>query len=198
MRGRGVSRARFLRFINMVEPGFVAGLAQPLLASGMLLPLLATALFLGQQWGVQPGWPVTVAWVGFALSLAVALVLSLSDALPLTRVPWPSLLAAALGGLAVALGRLWGAAALVAVAAMLGAGVGLAAIPPPASASAAALPGLLTAGLFVGSLVWAVAAAVWVRWLRWGWALVGVRVLASWVAAASLIVLALSVSQGWV
>lgn len=182
----------------MVEPGFVAGLVQPLLASGMLLPLLATALFLGQQWGVRPGWPLVVAWVGFAMSLAVALVLSLSDALPLTRVPWPSLLAATLGGLAVALGRIWGAAALIALAAVLGAGVGLAALPPPASASATALPGSLMMGLFVGSLVWALAAAALVRWPRWGWALVGVRVLASWVAAASLIVLALSVSQGWV
>ena len=50
-------------------------------------------------------------------------------------------------------------------------------------------------GLFVGSLVWALAAAALVRLPRWAWAQVGVRVLASWVAAASLIVLALSASQ---
>jgi hypothetical protein len=47
----------------------------------------------------------------------------------------------------------------------------------------------------VGSLVWALAAAALVRLPRWAWAQVGVRVLASWVAAASLIVLALSASQ---
>lgn len=180
----------------MMEPGFISGLTQPLLASGMLLPLLAAALFIGQQWGARSGWPV-VAWVAFAVSLAVALVLSLSDALPLSRVPWPSLLAAALGGLAVAVGRSWGAPVAATAAAMLGAGVGLAAIPPPAAASATALPWALAMGLLAGSLGWAVAAAALVRLLRWAWAQVGVRVLASWVAAASLIVLALSASQGW-
>jgi hypothetical protein len=183
-----------LRSIAVLEPGFVSGLTQPLLASGMLLPLLAAALFIGQQWGAQPGWPV-MAWLAFALPLAVALMLSLSDALPLARVPWPSLLAAALGGLAVAVGRPCGASVTAMVAAMLGAGVGLAAIPPPAAASATALPWALALGLFVGSLVWALAAAALVRLPRWAWAQVGVRVLASWVAAASLIVLALSVSQ---
>lgn len=180
----------------MVEPGFVSGLTQPLLASGMLLPLLAAALFIGQQWGAQPGWPVA-AWLAFALSLAVALVLSLSDALPLTQVPWPSLVAAALGGLAVAAGRPWGAPVAATVAAMLGTGVGLAAIPPPAAASVTAMPWALAMGLLAGSLVWALAAAALVRLPRWGWAQVGVRVLASWVAAASMIVLALSASKGW-
>lgn len=180
----------------MMEPSFVSGLTQPLLSSGMLLPLLAAALFMGQQWGGQPRWHL-VAWWGFALSLAVALVLSLSDALALTRVPWPSLLAAALGGLAVAVGRHWGAATVATVACVLGAGVGLAAIPPPAAASATALPWALAMGLFAGSLLWALAAAALVRLPRWAWAQVGVRVLASWVAAASLIVLALSASQGW-
>ncbi len=188
----------------MVEPGFVDGLLQPLLQSGMLLPLLAAALFMGQQWGAQRNWLAGGWWasgfalsLAFALALAVALALSLSDALPLTRVPWPSLVAAALGGLAVAVGRSWGTSAATILAALLGAGAGLAALPPPAAASDTALPWALAIGLWAGSLCWTLAAAALVRLPRWGWARVGVRVLGSWVAAASLIVLALSASQGW-
>lgn len=182
----------------MTGPDFLSGLVQPLLQSGMLLPLLAAALFVGQQWGAQPSRPAGAVWaLTFSLSLAVALTLSLSDALPLTRVPWPSLVAAALGGLAVAAGWSWGTSVVAALVAVLGAGVGLAALPPPAAASATGLPWALAIGLFAGSLFSMLAAAALVSLPRWGWAQVGVRVLGSWVAAASLIVLALSASQGW-
>jgi hypothetical protein len=182
----------------VVEPGFVFGLKQPLLEIGMLLPLIAVALFVGQQWGLRsgwPGWPV-LAGGAFALALAMALWVSLTEAVPLPRVPWPSLLAAALGGLAVVLGRTWGRAVAATVAALLGAGVGLAALPPPAAASATALHWPLATGLWVGSLGVAVAGAALVRPLRWAWARIGVRVLASWVAAASSIVLALALARG--
>ncbi|MBL8340250.1 MAG: hypothetical protein JNL30_02185 [Rubrivivax sp.] len=185
----------------MVDPGFFEGLVQPVREAGMLMPLLATALFVGQQWGAQPAAAgaaraVYPAWAAFALSLGVALVLSLTDALPLSRVPWPSLVAAALGGLTVAVGRTWGAPVFAVLAAVLGAGVGLAAVPPPAAASATAMPWALAGGVFVGALAGALAGAALVRPLRWAWARVGVRVLASWVAAASLIVLALSIARG--
>jgi hypothetical protein len=50
--------------------------------------------------------------------------------------------------------------------------------------------------LWVGSLGVALAGAALVRPLRWAWARVGVRVLASWVAAASSIVLALAMAKG--
>jgi hypothetical protein len=179
----------------VVGPGFFEGLMQPVLEAGMLLPLVAAALFVGQQWGARPGWP-RLAWAAFALSLAVALGLSLTDAVPLSRVPWPSLLAAAFGGLMVAVARVWGEPVAATVAAVLGAGVGLAAVPPPAAASSTAVPWVLAAGLFAGGLAWALAGAALVRPLRWAWAKVGVRVLASWVAAASSIVLALGVARG--
>lgn len=179
-----------------MEPGFVFGLKQPLLEVGMLLPLVAAALFIGQQWGARPNWPAAAA-AAFALALPVALWVSLTEAVLLPRVPWPSLLAAAVGGLAVALGRTWGRAVAATVAALLGAGVGLAAMPPPAAASSStALPMPLTLGLFVGSVAAMLAGAALVRPLRWAWARIGVRVLASWVAAASSIVLALGVARG--
>lgn len=187
------------------SPGYLAGLMQPLLDAGMLLPLVVAALFMGQQWGARharPGMPAVAAGVAgvaggaYALALGVALALSLTDALPLPRVPWPSLVAAALGGLVVALGRAWPMPLVAAVAAVLGAGVGLAAVPPPAAASSTAVPWALASGLFTGGAAWALAGAVLVRPLRRAWARVGVRVLASWVAAASMIVLALSFSRG--
>jgi hypothetical protein len=180
----------------MVEPGFVLGLKQPLVEAGMLLPLAAAALFVGQQWGARPG-GLMAAGAAFALALAVALWVSLTDAVPLPYVPWPSLLAAALGGLAVAFGRTWAKAVVATLAAALGIGVGLGALPPPAAASAAAtLPWPLALGLFAGSLLALLAGAAVVRQLRWAWARIGVRIVASWVAAAAWIVLALAAAKG--
>lgn len=182
----------------MVEPGFLFGLRQPLVEAGMVLPLVAAMLFIGQQWGARPAepWPVAAA-VAFALAMIAALWVSLTDALPLPHVPWPSLLAAALGGLAVAVGRTWAHGVVALMAALLGAGVGLGAIPPPAAASAAAtLRWPLALGLLAGSLLAVLAGAALVQRLRWRWAGVAVRILASWLAAASSIVLALASTRG--
>ncbi len=182
----------------MVEPGFAVGLLQPLVEAGMLLPLAAAALFIGQQWGARPGVPRRPAAAGaaFTLPFTVALWVSLTEAVPMPVVPWPSLLAAALGGLAVAPGRTWGDAAGASVAGVLGAGVGLGALPPPSAASAAAaVPWPWTLGLWVGSLLVGLAGAAFVRQLRWNVARVGVRIVASWVAAASLMVLALTMAR---
>lgn len=172
------------------------GLRQPLGEVGMLLPLLAAVLFIGQQWGARPGWPMAAA-AAFALALALALWVSLTEAVTLPNVPWPGLLAALLGGLAAAAGRVWAAPVVAIVAAVLGAGAGLGAMPPPAAASAAAaLPWPLALGLFTGSMLALLAGATLVRPLRWAWSLVGLRAIASWVAAASAIVLALAVAKG--
>lgn len=182
----------------MVEPGFVVGLLQPLREAGMLPPLAAAALFIGQQGGARPGAArvPAAALAAFALALIVGLWVSLTEPVPMPPVPWPSLLAAALGGLAVASGRTWGEAVVVAVAGVLGMGAGLGALPPPAAASAAAaVPWPWALGLSVGSLLALLAGAAFVRQLRWAWARLGVRIVASWVAAASLIVLALAMAR---
>jgi hypothetical protein len=180
----------------MLEPGFAFGLKQPFVEAGMLLPLVAAALFAGQHWGMQPGRPVATG-AAFSVALAIALWVSLTEALPLPAVPWPSLLAAAVGGLAAALGRNWPTAVAVAVMTALGAGTGLGAVPPPAAASSAAvLPWPLALGMFAGTVVALLAGASVLRRLRWPWAHIGLRIVASWVAAASSIVLALAVAKG--
>lgn len=158
----------------------------------MLLPLLAGAFLLGQQWEIQTRWSPASA-IAFACALAAGLVLSLLDLLALPSVPWPSLLAAAFGGVIVALGRQWGTASAAAMLAALGVGAGLGVMPPPSAASATSFPWAFALGSFMGALAVSCTVAASVSRLRWAWARVGVRVMASWVMAASSIVLALSI-----
>jgi urease accessory protein len=161
---------------------FWNGVLHPLLVPVHLLALVGAGIVLGQNAprASRPALPL------FAACLAAALV-----AAGPAGTPPAALLAVALAaGLLVAAGR--GLPALVvAVAAAAGVAVGLDSAPLEAASGEARLA---AAGTFAGALIvvilsGGIAAATAAPWQR-----IAVRTLGSWIAAVSLIALALAVS----
>jgi hydrogenase/urease accessory protein HupE len=167
--------------------GFYVGLTHPLTEPGELLVLLALGLVLGQQ---RPE-STPAAWPAFLGAVACGLVIAaITDALAAVRL---ALLAAAFGiGVLGAAAPSLAPLLVVAIAAGTGLVVGMASMPDPGPLGAI----LITiAGTLSG-------AALILFYASWGqarlrerfdrpWLAIGVRVLSSWIAAVSALMLAL-------
>jgi len=155
---------------------FWNGLVHPMLALPHLLVLVGLGLLLGQN--APRGSRAGLAAFAFALVVAVALAR--------TPGPAPAILAAvsAAAGLAVALERAH--PALVVLLALAGAAaVGLDSAPEGTAGDVLARGGVIAGALMTVILVGGLAAA-----LERGWQRVGLRAGGSWIAAASILILA--------
>jgi hypothetical protein len=167
--------------------GFGSGFLHPLFDPVLLLAVVVSALLIGQHGfaGSRPA--MASAAVGLALGL---LATGLGFAAPSSA---PLLAAVMLTGLLVGIGRQWPPVLYGAVAAALGLCIGLGAEPDDASGVTRAFT--LT-GSFIGGCIWIADGALVVMALKKPWGRVLVRVLASWMTACALLVLALHWAPG--
>jgi urease accessory protein len=165
---------------------FYSGVLHPFISPAHLVALLALGLLFGQR-GVVASRHALAALVG-----ATALGLWLS--LRLSAWPAPDLLLLGLGtvaSLGVALALRWPAWALLPFSALVGMAVGIGSAPDgmaPAQRSAALI------GTLVGASLCAACLAGAVHHLQRPWARVGVRVVASWLAASAILSLTLALA----
>ncbi|MFO1338214.1 MAG: hypothetical protein U1F53_08255 [Burkholderiaceae bacterium] len=149
----------------------------------LLLATLVTALLVGQAGAAASR--RTLAWAAMGLLAGLA---ATGLGWPLAS-PVPLLVAATAGGAWVLAARTRPTAARDAIAALLGAGIGLGAEPDGAAGLARAVTLL---GTLAGTCVWVADGALVVEALsKRNWGRVLVRVLASWMTAGALLVLAL-------
>lgn len=162
--------------------GFGSGFLHPLLDPALLLATVVCALLIGQH-GFEASRPAIPM---VATGLAVGLLLT---GLGHGMASSGALLAAsAVGGIMVAIGRRWPGAVYALLAILLGVGIGLGSEPDGASG----LKRIVTLlGTFAGACIWIVDGAVLVQALKKPWLRVLVRVVASWMTACALLVLAL-------
>jgi urease accessory protein len=164
---------------------FFSGIVHPLLEPAHAMALLVLGLLIGRQ-GLKNSQP---ALPGFVLALVAGLVAAGADrGLDTSAFV---LAAAALTGLAVAGAQKLPPLATAAVAACLGLGIGLDSRPQGLDGSAMAV---MLLGIAIGCCVWLLNVIGLVHQLRRAWLQVLVRVVASWVSAAAVLVLALWVA----
>lgn len=165
--------------------GFGSGFLHPLFDMTLLLGVLASALLVGQHGfkATQPAMGAVAAGLGAGLVLAGLRIGHDSANLLLVFV-------AATGGL-IAIGRVWPPAVYGLLAAGLGLGIGLCAEPGGPSGATRVFTLM---GSFVGGCIWIADGALVAMALNKPWGRVLVRVLASWVTACALLVLALSLA----
>ena len=163
----------------------------PFISPAHLLALLTLGLLFGQR-GV-------VASRHAMGSLVGAMALGLWLSLRLAHWPEPDVALLALGtvfGLGVALALRWPAWLLPALAALVGLAVGIGSAPDgmaPAQRGAALIGTLIGASLCTACLAGAVHHLTHHR--QRPWALIGVRVVASWLSASAILVLALALAR---
>lgn len=168
--------------------GFYVGLVHPLVETVQALAIVATGLLIGQQGldALQPSW-IAFA-VAFALGLGAALMVEPAV------VPDPGLFAVALlCGVGVAAARRLPRIVSMAIAAAVGAAIGIRSMPDPGSWRAMAFT---ICGSVVGAtllMFYAIGAAHLIRGQdRRPWLQIGLRVFGSWIGAASALMLALA------
>jgi hypothetical protein len=165
--------------------GFQTGVLNPLLVPAHVVALLGFGLMIGQQERRR------ITLLGFVLGLIAGLA-ALALAIGETPANTVLLAATAATGLAAATG--WPVPALIGVpiAFLVGASIGLDSPPKAVSIQAAnaTLAGTAVCAVVVVGLV-----AVVVAKLRQGWLRIGVRVLASWIAASAILVIAVRLAR---
>jgi hydrogenase/urease accessory protein HupE len=162
---------------------FYNGALHPFVSPAHLIALLALGLWLGQQGLMRAKRPL----LAFVFALVLGLYLHRIAGDPDTDRGLLVLTAAT--GLAVAAAR----AAPAAVAMVLGAAVGLAVGLASGPANLQGTPrGVFLAGTFVGASLASAYVMAMVTLAQRPWMRIAVRVFGSWLAAASLLVLALS------
>ncbi len=164
---------------------FSGGLLHPLVEPTHLIALVALGLLLGQR-GIARA---EAALFSFAGGVTVGLLcagfgVTIDSDLPLLAL-------ATLTGLLVAISPTLPTIVYAAIAALLGAGVGVAS-NPESYAGTAMLAALAGAGL--GASLWLIVVTAIVGLLQKPWLRILVRVVGSWASAASILVLALWVS----
>ncbi|MFM2065222.1 MAG: hypothetical protein RLZZ584_131 [Pseudomonadota bacterium] len=170
---------------------FYNGVLHPLLAPAHLLALLALALLAGQQ-GLRPRpWEVIGLGAGMAMGALAAAAAGDPDT---DRWLWLATLAT---GLAVALAR----ALLGLVRLLPGAAIGLAMGLGSADVALQGATRIATLlGSYLGAMIFIAYAALGVDALLRAWPVpalrIGVRVLASWLMACAVLMLALAIRKG--
>jgi hydrogenase/urease accessory protein HupE len=168
--------------------GFYLGLAHPLSAPPQLLALLALGLLLGQSWPRE----FIIAWRAFALAAIGGLALGVAGyghsfgerALLVIALAASSLAAIAPASVIVPVTMVAGAGGLF---------LGMVSTPDPGPLGAMIIT---IAGTFVGANLAFFYASGGIGWLRdrfdKPWALIGLRIIAAWIAAISCLMLALN------
>jgi urease accessory protein len=161
--------------------GFYGGLLHPLFVPAHILALTATGMMIGQQphwhW-LPPAVFVCSLLLGFAAVVYAFAPNHVSEVL---------LMAAAVGGALVALGRPLPQFALCVQAAVAGGALALDS-PPEVTSLQAAL--MMLVGTFCGATVLLLAVARGISMLRRQWQHVGMRIVGSWIAASAALALA--------
>jgi urease accessory protein len=166
---------------------FYAGLLHPALVPAHLLSALVLGLLFGQQ-GPQR---VQAAVIAFLLATLVGLALTL--VVPGRDLGVALLIAAAAGGILVAVAARLSLIACLPLAVAIGAMVGMDSAQPQLGGGAL-LASLLGSGLGVYLLV--LYAMVFGDYFsKRGWQRIGLRILGSWAAASALLVLSLSFAR---
>jgi hypothetical protein len=165
--------------------GFLAGLLHPLSITAHVVAIIGLGLMIGQQSRRR------VTLLAFAIGLVAGLA-ALAVAVGETRAPLVLLTGAALAGLAAAVG--WPVPSILGapLALIVGAAIGL--DSPPRVASIAAANAALAGTALAAFLAVAMIAVITGR-IHKGWPRIGVRVLGSWIAAASILVVALQLAR---
>lgn len=168
--------------------GFYTGLLHPLTSPAQILSLIALGLIFGQRW---PG-RFRLAWLVFAGTCLAGILFGQTG---MSLLPAePSLLASAF--LIAVLAALWPdspAALCVAAAGIVGLLLGLISTPDPGPLR----PTIITlAGSLAGATVSLLYAAAGLGWLKEKtpptWSQIGFRIAAAWLAAITVLLLALS------
>jgi urease accessory protein len=161
---------------------FLAGLLHPVLTPSHALALFGLGLLIGQH----PAGKRLLPQMAFALALAAAL-LALALAVGETPAGTVLLAAVAITGALVAAGLRLPALVLGALAALMGAAIGLDSPPEVVSLQDAVV---MLIGTGLGALIGlGVVIELAARMAR-DWQLIGVRVLGSWTAASALLAIA--------
>jgi hypothetical protein len=166
--------------------GFYLGLMHSVSTPGSLLALVAFGLLLAQQ-GHDP----RALWKIYGVASVASLVAAFGIAATFTTDPW-FLFAALLIGLGVASGLQFPIAVLRGSAVFAGLLLGVASEPDPGPLAAmqfTAAGAIVGANLAVGYIIFALT-ELQMR-VTWAWIPIGVRVVASWIAAVSMLLLAL-------
>jgi urease accessory protein len=163
---------------------FYGHMLHPLIVPVQALVLLGAALMLGQQGQAKARAGLLALGTGFACGLAAARLAA--SAPPETLL----LLLAAVFGIAVGLARQWPVWLIVPAALGAGVALGLDSWPEPMGSRDTALA---VAGLCVGVGLIALVVAGTALTLHKAWQRLGIRIVGSWIAAASVLVLALLV-----
>jgi urease accessory protein len=164
---------------------FSGGLLHPLVEPTHLIALVALGLLLGQR-GIARA---EAALFAFAAGVVVGLLgagfgWTVDTDLPLLAI-------AMLSGIGVAMSLALPGLICAAIAAAVGAGIGVAS-NPEAYAGSAMLAALGGAG--IGAMLWLLTIAALVNMMKRPWLRILVRVVGSWASASSVLVLALWIS----
>jgi FtsH-binding integral membrane protein len=165
---------------------FYSGMLHPLVVPAQLVALLALGLLVGQRGAVLRGAAITALILALPLGLALSRVAAAGGGMATDTL---LLAVGACVALAVSAAQSMPRWTLLAGAAATGLLVGLGADPDGLEGSARALS---LAGSWLGAAIVVAWIAVMTEFLRRDWMKIGVRVVGSWVAAAAMIVLALS------
>jgi urease accessory protein len=165
---------------------FLTGLLQPLIVPAHALALLALALLIGQQQRRL------VPCIGFAVALAGGLA-AISRGVTQTSADDAVLVAAALGGILVALAFAIPTVFGTLLAAIVGVALGLNSPPQEITLNAAILSLI---GTWLGACVALVLVVMATSSATRDWQRIGVRILGSWIAASAMLVLALRYARG--
>ena len=166
--------------------GFSGGFLHPLLEPAHLMAVVTLALLIGQR-GFAATQPAM--WT-FAAGLAAGLFAAAAGWTQGS--PIGALVAAAATGALVAIGKPWPRLVYGLVALAAGAAIGLASMPE-GSTPREATPALI--GTFFGACIWVADGALLAARIRQPWGLILVRVVASWMTAGALLVLALRIAR---
>jgi hypothetical protein len=170
---------------------FLRGVLQPLALPAHALALLALGLLIGQQ-GARAR---LLGLAAFIAGLAGGLI---AIALAVGQTPAPNILLAAAGlaGVLVAIGRPMPTLGCALLATAAGVALGLDS-PPEAISIPAGTMMLIGTGVGASvALAIVVAGAAFVGAQKWNAPRIGMRVLGSWIAASSVLVLALRFARG--
>jgi urease accessory protein len=164
---------------------FSGGILHPLVEPTHLIALVALGLLLGQR-GIARA---EAALFAFAAGLVLGLLCAgfgwtLDTDLPLLAI-------AMLSGILVAMSLVLPGFIYAAIAALIGAGIGVAS-NPEAYAASAMLAALGGAG--IGAMLWLLNLVAIVNMMKKPWLRILVRVVGSWASASSILVLALWIS----
>jgi hydrogenase/urease accessory protein HupE len=171
--------------------GFYAGLMHPLSTPPQLLALLALGLLLGQCWPQK----FIIAWRAFALTAIAGLALGAAGYGRGLGEPALLVIALAASSLA-AMAPVWAIVPGTMAAAVGGLFLGIVSTPDPGPLRAMIVT---ITGAYIGQNLALFYATGGIGWLRdrfnKPWALIGLRIIAAWIAAISCLMLALTVAS---